>query len=48
MFSLLNIPNSNFNSLYIPCITNKHTQIVIQSKSITEVKEKFDEMHVDL
>ena len=39
---------NNFNSLCIPCISSKQTQVVNCSKPITKVKKKLEEIYVDL
>ncbi len=39
---------NNFDSIYTPCIASKQTRVVNQSKSMTEVKEKLEEVYVNL
>lgn len=40
--------DNNFDSLCTPCISSKQTRVVVDSKPMTEVKEKLEEVHVDL
>lgn len=42
------IINNNFDSLYLPCVASKQTYIVVQSKTITKLDGKFNELHVNL
>ncbi len=41
-------PDNDFDSLCTPCIANKQTRVILRNKSMTEVNEKLDEVHVDL
>lgn len=41
-------PNNDFDSLYIPCITSKQTNIVLRNKLMNKVNKKLDKVHVDL
>lgn len=39
---------SDFDTLYFPCIASKQTRVVIRKKPMTMTEEKLDEVHVDL
>lgn len=40
--------DNNFDSICTPCLASKQTRVVNRSKPMTEVSEKFEEVHVDL
>lgn len=48
MASVLDIPESDFDRICTLCIASKQTRVVIRNKSMTEVKKKLEEVHVDL
>lgn len=47
-FLALATSDNDFDSLCTACISSKQTRVVVRGKSMTEAKEKLDEVHVDL
>ena len=46
--SMCMIKDSDFHSLYLPCVANKQTRVVIRNKPMTKVDNKLDKVHIDL
>ena len=46
--SICIIKDSDFDSLFSPCVASKQTRVVIRNKPMTKVDDKLDKVHIDL